>query len=212
MLLLAALMSFVSAESWTGQVITNNSSWQITRHSTNLTMDISGYVDGTISPVERGGRMLSPYAHYSKDVAANGADIKERTAAYQGKYTAQELLKMRSRISSAGYELDKPAGTPIWTVEFYADWPVTINSSRSIDYIGRNINDREFIGNGEDIVGANFLYNIKLTKEQNFNFSSRSLNTTIIATDQQILRAELDEEKEIDYKLKIGRASCRERV
>ncbi|MBN1236621.1 MAG: hypothetical protein JW999_11350 [Methanotrichaceae archaeon] len=203
MLLLAALMSCVSAESWTGQVITNNSSWQITRHSTNLTMDISGYVDGTISPVERGGRVLSPYAHYSKDVAANGADIKERTAAYQGKYTAQELLKMRSRISSVGYEIDKPAGTPIWTVEFYADWPVTINSSRSINYIGRNINDREFIGNGEDNVGANFLYNIKLTKEQNFNFSSQSLNATIIATDEQILRAKLDEDKEIDYKLNV---------
>jgi hypothetical protein len=52
-------------------------------------------------------------------------------------------------------------------------------------------------------VGANFLYNIKLTKEQNFNFSSQSLNTTIIATDEQILRAELDEEKEIDYKLNV---------
>jgi len=201
-LILAVLIGGVSAESWTGQVITNASSWQISRHSTNLTMDISGYVYGTISPVDRGGRMLSPYAHYSKDVAANGVDIKERTAAYQGMYTAEEVLKMRSRISSAGYELDKPAGTPIWTVEFYSDWPVLINSSRSIDYIGRNINDREFIGNGEDYIGAAFLYNMKLAKEQHFNLSSRSLNATVIVTDEGILNARLDENKDIDYGLK----------
>lgn len=203
MLLLAALIGCVSAESWTGQVITNASSWQISRHSSNLTMDISGYVEGTISPVERQGRVLSPYAYYSKDVAANGAEIKERTAAYQGKYTAEELLNMRSRISSVGYELYKPAGTSIWTVEFYADWPISINSSRSIDYIGRNINDQEFIGNGEDNVGATFLYNMKLSKEENFNLSSRNLNATIIATDEQILSAQLDEIKKIDYGLNV---------
>ena len=203
LLIMAALIGCVNGESWSGYVTTNTSSWQIARHSTNLTMDISGYVEGTISPVERQGRVLSPYAHYSKDVDANGAQIKERTAAYQGKYRAEEILKMRSRISSVGYELDKPAGTPIWTVEFYADWPVLINSSRSIDYIGRNINDKEFIGNGEDNVGATFLYNIKLSKEEHFNFSTKSLNATIIATDEQILSANLDEIKDLDYGLKV---------
>ena len=203
MLLLAALIGCVSAESWTGQVITNTSSWQIARHSINMTMDISGYVEGTISPVERQGRVLSPYAHYSKDVAGNGALIKERTAASQGKYRAEELLKMRSRISSVGYEFDKPSGTPIWTVEFYADWPVFINSSRSIDYIGQNINDKEFIGNGEDNVGATFLYNMLLSKEEHFNISSKSLNATIIATNESILSANLDEIKDIDYGLKV---------
>jgi hypothetical protein len=203
MLLMAMLIGGVSGESWTGQVITNTSSWQITRHSTNLTMDISGYVEGTISPVERQGRILSPYAYYSKYVDGNAAQIKERTVAYQGKYSAEDMLKMISKISSVGYELDKPSGTPIWRVEFYADWPVLINSSRSIDYIGRNINDRESIDDGEDNVGAAFLYNIKLTKEQYFNLSSRSLNATIIATNESILSANLDENKDLDYGLKV---------
>jgi hypothetical protein len=202
-LLLAALISCVSAESWTGLVITNTSSWQISRQSNNMTIDITGYVDGSISPVQHRGRMLSPYAHYSKDVSANGADIKERTAAYQGMYASEDMLKMRSRTSSAGYELDKPSGSPIWTVKFYADWPVIINSSRSIDYIGRNINDKEFIGNGEDNVDSAFLYNMRLTKEQKFNLSSQNFNATIRATDDQILSAMVDEDKEIDYGLNV---------
>jgi hypothetical protein len=203
MLVMAMLIGCLSGEGWTGQVTTNTTSWQIARHSVNMTMDISGYVEGTISPVERHGRILSPYAYYSKDVDGNAAQIKERTAAYQGKYSAEDMLKMISKISSVGYEEDKLSGTPIWMVEFYADWPVSINSSRSIDYIGRNINDRESIDNGEDNVGAAFLYNIKLSKEQNFNLSSRSLKATIIATDESILSANLDEDKDLDYGLKV---------
>jgi hypothetical protein len=203
MLLLATLIGCVSAESWTGQVITNTSSWQISRQSTNLSMDISGYVEGTISPVERQGRVLSPYAYYSNDVAANGVKIKERTAAYQGKYNAEEKLKMRSRLLSASYEINKPAGTSIWTIEFYSEWPIFINSSRSIDYIGRSINDKELIGNGEDNVGASFLYNTKLSKEEDFKLSTKSLNATIIATDDKILDADLDEDKDLDYGLNV---------
>ena len=203
LLLLAALISCANAERWTGLVTTNTSSWQMSRQSSNLTFDINGYVEGSVSPVEHRGRVLSPYAHYSKDVSVNGADIKERTAAYQGMYSSEDILKLRSRTSSSGYELDKPSGTPVWTVKFYADWPVMINSSRSIDYIGRNINDREHIGNGEDSVDSAFLYNIKLTKEQKLNLSSRSLNATILATDDRILSARVDEDKEIDYGLTV---------
>jgi hypothetical protein len=203
MLLLAALIGWASAEGWGGYVTTNTSSWQISRHSENITMDISGYVEGTVSPVECRGRVLSPYAYYLKDVSLNGADIKERTAAYQGMYKAEDVFKLRSRISSVGYELTKPAGTSVWTAEFYADWPVKMNSSRSIDYIGRNINDREYIGNGEDNVRESFLYNMKFTKEQHFNLSARSLNATIFATDDQILNAYLDENKDLDYGLDV---------
>jgi hypothetical protein len=199
--ILAVLVSCANAASWTGLVTTNSSSWQIVRQSSNLTFDISGHVEGLISPVEHRGRVLSPYAHYSKDVSTNGVDIQERTAADQGMYASEDILKLRSRTSSSGYEINKPSGSPIWTVEFYADWPVIINSSRSIDYVGQNINDREHIGNGEDSVDSAFLYNIKLTNEQKLNLSSRNLNATITATDDQILSAQVDEDKEIDYGL-----------
>jgi hypothetical protein len=173
--ILAVLVSCANAVSWTGLVTTSTSSWQIVRQSSNLTFDISGHVEGLISPVEHRGRVLSPYAHYSKDVSTNGVDIQERTAADQGMYASEDILKLRSRTSSSGYEINKPSGSPIWTVEFYADWPVIINSSRSIDYVGQNINDREHIGNGEDSVDSAFLYNIKLTNEQKLNLSSRNL-------------------------------------
>ena len=203
MLLLAALVCCVSAESWSGYVATNTTSWQISRHSTNITADISGSVEGSVSPVDYRGRILSPYAYYSKDAGTNNVVIRERTSARQGMYKSEELLKMQSNLSTApGYEIDKPAGTSIWTVEFYADWPLFMSSGRIIDYFGRNINDREYISNGGDSVDTKFLYNMKLTKERDLNISTRNLNATILATDDAILSASLDEYKKIDYALK----------
>jgi hypothetical protein len=202
MFLLAALMCCVSAESWSGYVGANNGFWQISRHSTNITADISGSVEGSISPVDYRGRVLSPYAYYSKDAVANDVEIRERTAARQGMYKSVDLFKMESNLSSApGYKIDKPAGSSIWTTEFYADWPLLMSSGRIIDYIGRNINDREYISNGGDSVDTAFLYNMKLTKERDLNLSTRNLNATIFATNDSILSASLDEEKEIDYGL-----------
>ena len=43
----------------------------------------------------------------------------------------------------------------------------------------------------------------KLSKEENFKLSTKSLNATIIATDDKILDAELDEDKELDYGLNV---------
>ncbi|HPT18444.1 MAG TPA: hypothetical protein PLJ25_00160 [Methanothrix sp.] len=200
-LLLAVLAETASAASWGGFVTTNTNSWQISRQSSNITMDITSLVEGTVSPVDHRGRVLSPYASYSQNIAANAAVVSERTAALQGKYTCEEILKVRSRISSVGYEYDKPEGTDVWTAEYYANWPITINSSRRLDYIGQNINNREYTANGEDNLAANFLYNVKLVKEQTMNLSARSLNATILATDDAILQADLFENKDIDYSL-----------
>lgn len=200
-LLLAVLMSGVAAVSWSGYVATNTNSWQISRQSSNLSMDISGYVEGTVSPVERQGRVLSPYASYTRTVQSNGAALLESAAALQGLYSSEDQIMMKSQVFEFGYIWDKPAGTDVWTAEFYSNWPVTINYSRSLDYIGKNINNREFISNGEDNIGANFLYNLKLTKEQNWNLSAGRLNATILATNDSILQAELFENKEIDYRL-----------
>ncbi len=200
-LLLATIIEPASSAGWSGFASSNTASWQISRHSQNITMDISGYVEGTVSPIERDGRVLSPYVSYSKDIDANGAIISERTAALQGKYLSEDLISMRSRITNVSYELYKPAGTNVWTAEFYSDWPVKINSSRSLDYIGHNINNREYIGNGEDYIGEDFLYNVRLTKEQKFNLSASSLNATIFYTNDSILQANLLENKELDYSM-----------
>lgn len=202
MLLIGVLVCCVSAESWSGYVATNNSSWQISRQSSNLTSDISGYVEGIVSPVEYRGRTISPYAHYSKDVSINDVKVKERTAARQGRYKAEELLKMQSNLSSnPGYTIDKSAGTSKWIIEFYQDWPLSINSSRSIDYIGQNINEMEYISNGPDSISSSYLYNIKLTNERNLDLSTSNLNATVFATNENILSVSVDEDIKINYEL-----------
>jgi hypothetical protein len=200
-LLLATIIESASSAGWSGFAASNSTSWQISRHSQNFTVDISGYVEGTVSPVERNGRVLRPYVSYSKDVDTNGAIVRERTAALQGKYMSEDQISVRSRITNVSYELYKPSGTDIWTADFFSDWPVTINSSRSLDYIGHNINNRAYIGNGKDYIGEDFLYNVKLINERKFNLSANSLNARIFYTNDTILQTDLFENKELDYSL-----------
>lgn len=205
MLLLMALMLMCSADAvgWSGYVASNTTSWQISRHSENITMDISGHVDGRVSAVERNGRLLSSYASYFKDVSVNDADVAERTAAHEGTYTSEDLFKLRSRVSSSGYELTKDAGSLIWVAEFYGSSPLKMNSSRSLEYSGLGINDREFVNNAGDSIRESSLYSPEFSKQEHFNLSQRGMNATILATNYSILSAILDENKELDYGLDL---------
>jgi len=85
----------------------------------------------------------------------------------------------------------KPAGSDIWTITWEENWPVTLNASKTVDYVGRNINDRDRAGNSGDLVGASFLYNKELSRERNVALRLDGLNATVIATDEQILRADV---------------------
>jgi len=202
-LITVMLISSASAASWSGSVKTDSDAWSITRESSNLSFTYEQSVQGQVSPVDYRGRTLSPYHSYYKDVKMNDVRVKERTAALQGSYSSEEQLLLKSSINnSVNVTIVKPAGTDVYTIDFYEKWPVKLSSIKSMTYSGQGINNREFVGNNKDYVGANFLYNHEFSKERTLNMSLESMNATLLATDEAIDQAEVMATRDTEYKLK----------
>jgi hypothetical protein len=129
--------------------------------------------------------------------------VKERTAALEGSLSIEELLTMHSSINnSVNASWYKPAGSDLWTIDFYEKWPVKLCYSKSMDYSGRGINNRDFVGNNRDFVGANFLYNTEFSKERTLNASLERLNATILATDESLQDVLIKATRSTQYRLK----------
>jgi hypothetical protein len=132
----------------------------------------------------------------------NDLRLKERTAALQGSYSSEELLTLKSSINnSVNMTIVKPAGSDVYTIDFYEKWPVKLNYSKSMTYSGKEINNREFVGNNHDYVGANFLYNHEFSEERSLNMSLERMNATILATDEAIDLSEIKATRDTQYKL-----------
>ncbi len=201
--LLLALISSASAASWSGGVKTGSDSWYIYRESSNLSFNYEQSVQGQISPVDYRGRTLSPFHSFYEDVKLNDVRVKERTAALEGALRTEELLTLFSSINnSVNASWYKPAGSDLWTIDFYEKWPVKLCYSKTMDYSGKNINNRDFVGNSKDFVGANFLYNTEFSKERTLNASLEKLNATILATDESLQSLEVKATRSTQYKLK----------
>ena len=200
--LFLALISIASAASWTGSVKTDSGSWYLTRVSSNVSFTYEQSVQGQISPVDYRGRTLSPYHSFYEDVKFNDVRVKERTAALQGAYGSEEKLLLKSNTNnSVNQTIYKPAGSDIYTIDFYETWPVKLSYSKSMTYSGKQINNREFVGNNKDYVGANFLYNHEFSKERDLNMSLERMNSTILATDEAIGLAVFKATRDTQYKL-----------
>jgi len=63
------------------------------------------------------------------------------------------------------------------------------------------ISNRDFVGNNQDLVGANFLYSQDFSKESTLNMSLDRLNATILATDEGINRELIKATRDTHYKL-----------
>lgn len=201
-LLIAALIFTCQGASWSGAVKTDSGSWYLTRESSNLSFSMDQKVEGQISPVNFRTRTLSPYHSYYKDLSINKIWIKERTAALQGSLSSEELLKLDSHTnSSVNATILKPAGTDIYTIEFIEKWPVRLSNSKSMSYSGKEINNRDFVGNNQDFIGANFLYSHEFSKERKLNMSLERLNASILATDEAIYSAEVMATRDTEYRL-----------
>ncbi len=101
--------------------------------------------------------------------------------------------------------VDKPAGTDLYTIEYENEkWPVFIKGSRTLAYSGLGINDRDFQGNSGDFVGASFLYNRELSKEQRTVMWLQKMNATVLATDESIFLAEFKPTKYLGYQIKAN--------
>ena len=181
---------------------TDSDTWSITRESSNLSFIYEQSVQGQISSVDYRGRTLSPYHSYYKDVNMNDVRLKERTSALQGSYSSEEKLLLKSSINnSVNMTIDKPAGSDVYTIDFYEMWPVKLSYAKSMTYSGKAINNREFVGNNKDYVGANFLYNHEFSKERSLNMNLVRMNATILATDEAIDLSEVKATRDTQYRL-----------
>ena len=202
-LIIAVLIPIASADSWSSTVSTNTSSWSIYRQSENLSFDYSQSVQGTISPIDYHGRTLGSYYSGYKEIDVNDVRQRDRTSAFQGSYASDEVMSLRSDdITYPVYSnITKPAGSPVYTFQYFEQWPVILKSSEATKYSGKEINDREFAGNNLDFAGSDLLYNKELTKETNVGLLIRRMNATVLATNDAILSADFMPLKEMDYRI-----------
>ena len=198
-----ALVSSAFAASWSSTVSTNTGSWSIFRQSENLSFDYSQSVQGTVLPIDYHGRTLGSYYSGYQEVDVNDIRLRDRTSAFQGSYASEELMSLRSDdITYPVYlNITKPAGSPVYTIQYFERWPVILKSSKSVRYSGKEINDREFAGNNKDFAGSDLLYNKELTKDTKFGLLLRRMNATVLATNNAIISADFMPLKEMDYRI-----------
>jgi len=191
-----------SAASWSGLVKTDSGTWSVVRESSNLTFNYEQSVHGQIAPVHYRNRTLSPvYSNY-EDIEKNDVHVKERTAALEGSFRSEGAIKLFSSIDdTVNLSINKPAGSDIYDIEFYEHWPVKLSYSKSMNYSGKEINNREFVGNSKDYAGANFLYNQEFSKERSLKMSLDRMNATILATDETINLGEVKATRDTQYRL-----------
>ena len=223
LIVIIALNSSASASYWSLRVDTNNSThWAIYRQSSNISFDLTGFVNGTVSPVDISpvksrSRILSPYQSNYAEVGNNDVRFRQRTSSLQGSYKSEDEIMMQSVVpqDEIVITVDKMTGSDLMTIEYEGEKrPVFIKSNRTLSYSGKGINDRDFEGNNGDFVGASFLYNRELSKEQKTVMWLKSLNATVLAihrinaTDlpdvDTIFFAELEPTKYLGYEIKAN--------
>jgi hypothetical protein len=125
------------------------------RQSINATFEISG------SAVGQG-----TYNRYT-DMNFDEVRARERVAASNGSLDTSEFIRLvATPIDPVEVTLMKFPGSQIYRLTVNETWPVYMFSRRNIDYIGKGISDRDFLGNNLDYIGASHLYVKDLKKER----------------------------------------------
>jgi len=120
----------------------------------------------SISPPE--GRELSSFHAHYLDLDVNDVRLKERTAVKEGKYTAEDNIKLRSEaINNVNRTITKPRESDEY-------------------YVGLGINDRDCVGNNLDRIGSFYFYNQEFTKNREANLYLDRMNATVWATNEEI--------------------------
>jgi hypothetical protein len=158
-----------------------------------------------ISPVKSRSRILHPYQSYYAEVGNNDVRFRQRTSSLEGSYKSADEIMMQSVVypDEINITIDKPAGTDLYTIEYGTEkWLVFIKSNRTLAYSGQGINDRDFEGNNGDFVGASFLYNRELSKEQKTIMWLQRMNATVWAVDDSTIFAEFKPTKYLGYEIR----------
>jgi hypothetical protein len=169
-------------------------------------------VEGNISPIDISpaksrSRILHPHQSYYGEVGNNDVRFRQRTSSLEGSYKSTDKIIMQSVLNMDGIVLTvvKLAGTDLFTIEYNGEKsPVLIKSNRTLAYSGRGINDRDFEGNNGDFVGANFLYNRELSKQQKTVMWLQRMNATLHSLNETITYAELKPTKYLGYEIKAN--------
>jgi hypothetical protein len=180
-----------SATFWHGYVAINGSSWQIDRHSENITLASIEASKGNITSLQITPQGRSIGGYYSRYANMNANDVvsKERTSADQGSLRYAEISNLRANIGeSITQNISKANDSDITFVEFNEYWPSQIQSRRHLYYSGSQINDRDYGGNNFDYVGTSFLYNTILEKDRTYGMILQKMNVSIAATDESFLQ------------------------
>ncbi len=202
-LLSAVVFAFLSnacAIHWDSKVSTNSSSWSIYRQSGSIKIDLSSSIIGTLEQMELNSRSFKPYNSYYTDIIINDVRLRERISSSEGNYSSEDTLS----ISSSDEEeieinYGKEANTDIYTFSYKEEWPVLLMANRKVEYSGRQINDRSFVGNNMDSVGTNCQYNHNFSKDLTVISWLDRMNATVIATDDNIIKAEIMPTKYLGY-------------
>jgi hypothetical protein len=179
---------------------TSSSSWYLYRESQNIDFNYSSSVEGSISPVEFHGRSLTPYHSNYEEITGNDIRLRERTSALEGIFRSEDKMNLWSNDDNdVDIYLPKPSGTNIYELTYFEEWPVSLTTSRSLEYSGKQINDRDFEGNNRDFIGSSLLYNPALSVERRSVMWLERMNATVHATDDAILGAEFMPTKYLGY-------------
>jgi len=147
----------------------------------------SGKTNGNISAIEvtPAGRAVNPYHSYRSDIELGSGELHERTAAFEGRIKSEDSKHFRY----TQYELFNDTITsPLINWRISHTLTVSIwDTHKTIDYSGKEINDRDYSSSLFRNTSTEFLYNKNFTKDRYFGSAKNNLlkaNTTGI-TDLQ---------------------------
>ena len=117
---LILIVGCASADFWSGYIGTNTTSWSIYRESTNVNFYYEQHVSGKIEAVDGpNNRSLNSYYSCYSNVDINDVSIKERLAAFKGKYKCDEIEAMAARDDNViESDIAKPAGSDEYTLNY----------------------------------------------------------------------------------------------
>lgn len=200
LLTMLAFISYSIADHWSSSVETSTSAWSMYRQNDNMSFNLSSSVEGIVEPIEVRGRILKPCQSYYTEVKENDIRLSQRTSAQEGRYKSDEIIRLRSRnVEEVDIDYAKPYGTNVYTFSFKELWPASLVSKRTLEYSGRQINNKDLEFNNNDFVGSNLLYNSNLSMDRRAIMWLDRLNATVLATDDAILFAELQPTKYLGY-------------
>lgn len=201
MILLILLPAIGSSDSWLGYVKTTDDFWSIYRYGNNMSYKSDQLIEGRIkSIVGPRGRVLNPYCSNFQDMDLIDVRLKERTGASEGNYSCHEHIDAWAQIRMpVGLDITKSTSSDTYATKFIERWQANIASSQTLEYSGKNINNRDFSGNNVDFMGANLLFNKNLSKDRTIEMRLERMNATVIATDDNIIQIERKPTRDLNY-------------